>query len=154
DQIRLDEMSGGTVPPSLCPPGLPEAVGLVGYARDACPDAVKRVPSAGAIIARNGAGVDAICGRIIRLPMLMRRLSRPLTCAAACTVAAAAALFTEAGSGAAAQQPPTFTGEVAPLVYDACATCHRPTGSAPFSLLAYDDVRSRIDAIVAATASR
>jgi hypothetical protein len=50
--------------------------------------------------------------------------------------------------------PPTFTRDIAPIVFSACATCHRPTGSAPFSLLTYEDVRRNADRIVAATAAR
>ena len=46
-----------------------------------------------------------------------------------------------------AQQPPpvTFTGDVAPIVFASCATCHRPDGSAPFSLLTYADAKARAD---------
>ena len=39
--------------------------------------------------------------------------------------------------------PVTFNSDVAPLIFDRCATCHRPTGAAPFSLLTYADVRQR-----------
>jgi tetratricopeptide (TPR) repeat protein len=41
------------------------------------------------------------------------------------------------------RQIPTFSGEVAPIVYEHCATCHRPGEAGPFSLLTYDDVRAR-----------
>ena len=40
---------------------------------------------------------------------------------------------------------PTFTRDVAPIVFSHCAPCHRPGESAPFSLLTYNDVRSRAD---------
>src|SRR5687768_4480140 len=50
--------------------------------------------------------------------------------------------------------PVTFTRDVAPIVFQSCASCHRPAGSAPFSLLTYEDVRTRADQIVAATARR
>ncbi len=33
--------------------------------------------------------------------------------------------------------------DVAPIVFDKCASCHRPGGPAPFSLLTYADVRQR-----------
>jgi hypothetical protein len=36
---------------------------------------------------------------------------------------------------------PTFTREVAPIVYAKCASCHRPGEVAPMSLLTYRDVR-------------
>ena len=45
----------------------------------------------------------------------------------------------------------TFTKDVAPIVFSACASCHRPTGVAPFSLLTYQDVKSHGAQIVAAT---
>jgi Tfp pilus assembly protein PilF len=48
----------------------------------------------------------------------------------------------------------TFTNDIAPIVFAHCASCHRPGGSASFSLLAYEDVRSRAQAIAAATRSR
>ena len=36
---------------------------------------------------------------------------------------------------------PTFTKDVAPILYASCAGCHRPGEVAPMSLLSYDDVR-------------
>lgn len=42
-----------------------------------------------------------------------------------------------------ASPPPTFNKDMAPFVWKQCGGCHRPDGSAPFSLLTYDDVRSR-----------
>ena len=44
------------------------------------------------------------------------------------------------------QQPdkvPTFTEDVAPIVFARCAQCHRPGEVAPFSLLSYADVKKR-----------
>ena len=40
-------------------------------------------------------------------------------------------------------QAVTFSRDIAPVVYRSCTECHRPNGNAPFSLLTYDDVRSR-----------
>jgi tetratricopeptide (TPR) repeat protein len=48
----------------------------------------------------------------------------------------------------------TFTTDVAPIIFGACATCHRPGGAAPFSLLTYDDVRSRAEQIASVTRQR
>ena len=45
----------------------------------------------------------------------------------------------------------TFTRDVAPLVYDACASCHREGGPAPFSLITYDQVRRRATQIANVT---
>jgi hypothetical protein len=36
---------------------------------------------------------------------------------------------------------PTFTKDVAPIVFDKCASCHRTGEVAPMTLLSYDDVR-------------
>ncbi|HZR25193.1 MAG TPA: cytochrome c [Vicinamibacterales bacterium] len=36
---------------------------------------------------------------------------------------------------------PTFAKDVAPIVFDKCASCHRPGEVAPMSLLSYEDVR-------------
>ena len=50
--------------------------------------------------------------------------------------------------------PVTFATHIAPIVFEHCASCHRPDGSAPFSLLTYEDVQSRAERIAAVTASR
>src|SRR5262245_34942672 len=55
---------------------------------------------------------------------------------------------------AAASRPPTFSRDVAPVLYERCAPCHRPGQSAPFSLLQYADVRPRAAAVAKATATR
>jgi Tfp pilus assembly protein PilF len=47
----------------------------------------------------------------------------------------------------------TFHRDVAPIIYDHCAACHRPDGSGPFSLLTYTDVQQRGAQIVKVTAS-
>lgn len=50
--------------------------------------------------------------------------------------------------------PVTFAGDIAALMFDRCATCHRSTGAAPFSLLTYAEVRQRASQIAAVTRSR
>src|SRR5438128_2301944 len=47
-------------------------------------------------------------------------------------------------SGASA---PTFAKDVAPIIFNRCATCHRPGEVAPMTLLSYDDVRPWAKAI-------
>ncbi|PYR69044.1 MAG: hypothetical protein DMF88_07315, partial [Acidobacteria bacterium] len=47
----------------------------------------------------------------------------------------------------------TFTRDVAPLMYEACAQCHREGGPAPFSLITYDQVRRRATQIAQVTRS-
>jgi Copper type II ascorbate-dependent monooxygenase, C-terminal domain len=42
---------------------------------------------------------------------------------------------------------PTFTKDVAPILYRNCTTCHRPGEIAPMSLLTYDDARPYAKAI-------
>jgi hypothetical protein len=59
------------------------------------------------------------------------RVFRPVTLGAVLLAATAAS--------AAAQ--PTFTKDVAPILYQRCASCHRPTQMAPMSLLTYTQVR-------------
>jgi mono/diheme cytochrome c family protein len=48
----------------------------------------------------------------------------------------------------------TFTETIAPIVYDNCVSCHRPGEAAPFSLIAYEDVRNRAALIAKVTQSR
>jgi tetratricopeptide (TPR) repeat protein len=50
--------------------------------------------------------------------------------------------------------PVTFTEHVAPIVFRHCASCHRPDGPAPFSLLTYEDVRQRATLIADVTRRR
>ncbi|MFY9343065.1 MAG: tetratricopeptide repeat protein [Planctomycetota bacterium] len=56
-----------------------------------------------------------------------------------------------------AQDPgavPTWARDVAPIVYRACASCHRPGQPAPFPLLGFDDAWPRRAKVAEATASR
>src|SRR5437016_6266802 len=48
----------------------------------------------------------------------------------------------------------TFNKDVAPIVFERCARCHRPGQAAPFSLLSYSDVKKRAKQIVEVTARR
>jgi len=48
----------------------------------------------------------------------------------------------------------TFARDIAPIVFEHCASCHRPGGSAPFSLLTYPEVRGRARQIVTAIERR
>lgn len=47
------------------------------------------------------------------------------------------------GCSPAFAQSVTFTEHVAPILYRNCISCHRPAGTAPFSLLTYPDVARR-----------
>jgi tetratricopeptide (TPR) repeat protein/mono/diheme cytochrome c family protein len=53
-----------------------------------------------------------------------------------------------------AQTPVTFSRDVAPILYQHCANCHRPGEIAPFSLLTYEDARPEARAIARAAKDR
>jgi Flp pilus assembly protein TadD/mono/diheme cytochrome c family protein len=60
-----------------------------------------------------------------------------------------------AGPACARELPaPTFNRDIAPIVFANCASCHRPGGAAPFSLLTYADVVKRADAVAHQTQAR
>jgi mono/diheme cytochrome c family protein len=66
-----------------------------------------------------------------------------------------ALIFTLLGFAAAAgAATPTFNKEIAPILYQHCATCHRPGEVAPFSLLTYQDAAKRASLIAAVTERR
>jgi Tfp pilus assembly protein PilF len=49
--------------------------------------------------------------------------------------------------------PPTFSRDIAPILFSHCVTCHHPNGVAPFTLLTYADVKQRARTIVNATSA-
>jgi len=49
---------------------------------------------------------------------------------------------------------PTFNKDIAPILYQNCATCHRPGEVAPFSLLTYQDAAKRAKLISTVTEKR
>ena len=57
-------------------------------------------------------------------------------------------------SGAPPDTRATYTQDVAPILFAHCATCHRPGGVAPFSVLDFETVRIHGPQIVAAVESR
>jgi mono/diheme cytochrome c family protein len=57
-------------------------------------------------------------------------------------------------TGNARTAAPTFNKDVAPILYENCATCHRPGEVAPFSLLSYQDASKRAPLIAAVTSAR
>jgi tetratricopeptide (TPR) repeat protein len=68
-----------------------------------------------------------------------------------------AALFLGALAPVVAAAPadsPTFSRDIAPILYSQCAACHRQGGAAPFSLVTYADARQHANQIAAATRSR
>lgn len=57
-------------------------------------------------------------------------------------------------SAAPAKATPTFSKEIAPILFTHCAGCHRPGEVGPFSLLTYEDARKRSKTISAAVEKR
>ena len=57
-------------------------------------------------------------------------------------------------AGVAAAAPVTFDKDIAPIVFEHCAPCHRVGGIGPFPLLSYSDVRKHASQIGAVTARR
>lgn len=51
-------------------------------------------------------------------------------------------------------QPVTYTKQVAPILLEHCASCHRPGEAGPFSLLTYDDARRHSAQITQVTSRR
>lgn len=51
-------------------------------------------------------------------------------------------------------EPTTFNRDIAPIIFEHCACCHRPEGSAPFNLLDYADVIARAEQIADVTKTR
>jgi tetratricopeptide (TPR) repeat protein len=56
--------------------------------------------------------------------------------------------------GTAVLQVPTYTKDIAPLLAERCVMCHIPGGSAPFSLLTYEDAKRHAAQIATATRAR
>jgi len=73
-------------------------------------------------------------------------------------------LLSHSARGLAAPQAPqdaantnsqiTFNKDIAPILFQHCATCHRPGESGPFPLLSYKDAKSHARQIAAVTRSR
>lgn len=59
-----------------------------------------------------------------------------------------------AATKTASAKTPTFTKDVAPILYENCTTCHRPGQVAPFPLVTYTDTKKRAQLIAAVTNSR
>lgn len=57
-------------------------------------------------------------------------------------------------SGSVPKGTVTFNRDIAPIVFQKCARCHRPGQSAPFALLAYEEVKKHARQIVEVTQRR
>jgi Tfp pilus assembly protein PilF len=83
------------------------------------------------------------------------RIFMVATCAAACGTA----LLTANPARPASLRSPvaeqvTFNRDIAPIVFRACSTCHRPGEAAPFSLLSYGDAKRHARQIADVTRTR
>lgn len=59
-----------------------------------------------------------------------------------------------AATGLHAAEVPTFTKDVAPILFEHCAPCHKPGPYAPFTLLSYADAGKRAKLIAQVTSRR
>lgn len=57
------------------------------------------------------------------------------------------------GAGDGKSPKPTFSKDVAPILYKRCASCHSDSRIAPFSLVGYEDARKRARNLIAVTES-
>jgi hypothetical protein len=57
-------------------------------------------------------------------------------------------------AASAVASPPTFSKDVAPILFKSCVECHRPTAMAPMSLMTYEDARPWARAIRQKVAAR
>src|SRR5437868_5387172 len=64
------------------------------------------------------------------------------------------AVLIVAAASACAAATPTWNKDIAPILYQNCATCHRPGEVAPFSLLTYQDASKRAKLIATVTERR
>jgi hypothetical protein len=74
-------------------------------------------------------------------------MKRTLAVSAAGSALAVAIAAAGGGQHPPAQSVPTFSKDVAPILYRNCTSCHRPGEIAPMSLLTYDDARPYARAI-------
>jgi mono/diheme cytochrome c family protein len=79
----------------------------------------------------------------------MSFLSASLVCVALFSAAPSTSPAAEKSNTA-----PTFNKHVAPILWQNCASCHRPGEVGPFSLLSYDDAAKRAKFLVEITAER
>jgi len=49
---------------------------------------------------------------------------------------------------------PTYSTDIAPIIFEHCGSCHHPDGAGPFSLLTYSDAKQHVTQIAAVTRTR
>ncbi len=91
------------------------------------------------------------------VPQKFLRSVLPLVCIAILGIALGGrtpAQHKTPAQSAARQSQVTFNRDIAPILYRACAQCHRPGEAGPFSLLTYADAKSHARQIAAVAKSR
>jgi len=73
--------------------------------------------------------------------------SRALVVLAAVAAVLVGSSFPAVRAQSASADAPTYTRDVAPILYKNCTGCHRPGEIGPMALLTYSDVRPRVRAI-------
>ena len=86
------------------------------------------------------------------MPWTMKRVC--VTCAVAVFAIGAMAVSADANENAAAEGVPTFNADVASILYESCANCHRDGQVAPMSLTSYAEARPWARAIKTKVVSR
>jgi tetratricopeptide (TPR) repeat protein len=85
-------------------------------------------------------------------------MKRSWFCAGGCVMALAIAAWFFPAPGVHAEgkgnQQVTFNRDIAPIIFQSCARCHRPGESGPFPLLTYEDVRKHARQIEIVTRTR
>src|SRR5687768_13025071 len=76
-------------------------------------------------------------------------MRRAIVAGAALSLMGLASVQTGAQSPGAASSAPTYSRDVAPVLYRHCTNCHRPGEIGPMSLLTYKDARPWAKAIAA-----
>src|SRR5713226_3300578 len=84
--------------------------------------------------------------RALKGPALQERDMRHLALVVVVTAVAA--------TPAVAAGAPTFSKDVAPILFKSCVECHRPSAMAPMSLMTYEDARPWARAIRQKVATR
>ncbi len=85
--------------------------------------------------------------------MPSRRLIRVAQPAVVALAALVAVAFARQSGPTPRHAAPTFSKDVAPIIYKNCASCHHPGGLGPFSLVDYDSAKAQTDKIEDAVSS-
>jgi hypothetical protein len=82
------------------------------------------------------------------------RFAGPLAISVMMTFDAGCGYRSSSAAGGDAATRPTFSRDVAPILFRECAPCHRPGGAGPFSVLTYREIKQHARTIATATSSR